>query len=126
MSKASGTAVCDGEHAQALERWQDTKDNACLQLYAARVLRTQGRVADARAAADALAASPVVHKRDRALVEASATPCEADSAEVVGPRVVLHLDVVQEARGGAGVGGRSSQGWMTSPPSRLAHRLKHE
>ena len=104
VSTASGTTVCDGEHAHAVERWQDTKDNAwllatlmtarqpsaadvpaadaaravaadrpewsSLQLYAARVLRTQGRAADARAALDALAASTVVHKRDRALVEA--------------------------------------------------------
>ena len=43
---------------------------ASLQLYAARVLRAQGRSADARAAVDALAASSGVHKRDRVLVEA--------------------------------------------------------
>jgi hypothetical protein len=104
VPKASDTAVCDGEHAHALARWQETKDNAwllatlmtarqpsaadvpaadaaravaadrpewaSLQLYAARVLRAQDRGADARAAVDALAASTVVHKRDRALVEA--------------------------------------------------------
>jgi hypothetical protein len=43
---------------------------ASLQLYAARVLRAQGRGADARAALDALAASTAVHKRDRPLMEA--------------------------------------------------------
>lgn len=102
--KAPAAAVCDAEHAHALARWQETKDNAwllatlmtarqpsaadmpaaeaaravssdrpewaSLQLYAARVLRTQGRDADVRAAMDALSASPVVHKRDRALLEA--------------------------------------------------------
>ncbi len=102
--KAPDATVCDGEHAHALARWQETKDNAwllatlmtarqpmaadlpaaeaaravpadrpewaSLQLYAARVLRAQGRGADARAAVEALVASPVVHKRDRALVEA--------------------------------------------------------
>jgi hypothetical protein len=102
--QAPDAAVCDGEHAHALARWKETKDNAwllatlmttrmpsaadlpaadaaravaadrpewaSLQLYAARVLRAQGRAADARAAVEALAASPVVHKRDRALVEA--------------------------------------------------------
>jgi len=102
--KAPDAAVCDGEHAHALARWEETKDNAwllatlmtarqpsaadlpaaeaaravatdrpewaSLQLYAARVLRAQGRSADARAAVEALAASPVVHKRDRGLVEA--------------------------------------------------------
>jgi hypothetical protein len=103
-AKAPDAAVCDGEHAHALARWQETKDNAwllaalmtarqpsasdlpaadaaravpadrpewaSLQLYAARVLRAQGRGADARAAVEALAASPVVHKRDRALIDA--------------------------------------------------------
>jgi hypothetical protein len=103
-AKAPDAAVCDGEHAHALARWQETKDNAwllaalmtarqpsasdlpaadaaravpadrpewaSLQLYAARVLRAQGRSADARAAVEALAASPVVHKRDRALIDA--------------------------------------------------------
>jgi hypothetical protein len=97
-------AACDGEHAHALERWKDTKDNAwllaslmtarqpaagdlpaaeaaravpvdrpewaSLQLYAARVLNVQGRAADARAMTQALAASPVVHKRDRVLLDA--------------------------------------------------------
>ena len=48
----------------------DRPEWASLQLYAARVLRAQGRGGDARAAVDALAASTVVHKRDRALVEA--------------------------------------------------------
>jgi hypothetical protein len=101
---AFNAAVCEGEHAHALARWQETKDNAwllaalmtarqpsaadlpaadaaravpgdrpewaSLQLYAARVLRSQGRSADARTALDALAASPAVHKRDRELVEA--------------------------------------------------------
>lgn len=97
-------AVCEGEHAHALARWQETKDDpwllatlmtarqpsaadlpaadaaravpgdrpewASLQFYAARVLRAQGRGADARAVLDALAASTAVHKRDRELVEA--------------------------------------------------------
>jgi hypothetical protein len=48
----------------------DRPEWASLQFYAARVLRSQGRSADARAALDALAASTVVHKRDRELVEA--------------------------------------------------------
>lgn len=43
---------------------------ASLQLYAARVLRALGRGADARAAVEALAASPAVHKRDRVLLDA--------------------------------------------------------
>lgn len=43
---------------------------ASLQFYAARVLRAQGRSADARAAVEALAVSPLVHKRDRPLLEA--------------------------------------------------------
>jgi hypothetical protein len=102
--KAPDAAACDSEHAHALARWQETKDNAwllaalmtarqpsasdvpaaeaaravsadrpewaSLQFYAARVLRAQGRGADARAAVDALAASPVVHKRDHVVVEA--------------------------------------------------------
>jgi hypothetical protein len=102
--KALDTAACDSEHAHALARWQETKDNAwllatlmtarqpsaadvpaadaaravatdrpewaSLQFYAARVLGTQGRAADARAMVEGLAASPVVHKRDRALLEA--------------------------------------------------------
>jgi hypothetical protein len=102
--KAPGAAACDAEHAHALARWHDTKDNAwllaalmtarqpsaadvpaaeaaravtadrpewaSLQFHAARVLRAQGRAADARAMVEALAASPVVHKRDRALLEA--------------------------------------------------------
>lgn len=104
VPKAPDPAVCEGEHAHALARWQETKDNAwllaalmtarqpsaadlpaadaaravaadrpewaSLQLYAARVLRAQGRGADARAALDALATSRAVHKRDRVLVEA--------------------------------------------------------
>jgi hypothetical protein len=48
----------------------DRPEWASLQLYAARVLRAQGRGAAARRALDALAISPVVHKRDRVLVEA--------------------------------------------------------
>lgn len=102
--KALDTAACDSEHAHALARWQESKDNAwllaalmtirqpsaadlpaadaaravasdrpewaSLQFYAARVLRTQGRAADARAMVEALAASPAVHKRDRVLLEA--------------------------------------------------------
>jgi hypothetical protein len=102
--KAPDAAVCDSEHAHALARWQETKDNAwllatlmtarqpsvadvtaadaalavaayrpewaSLQLYAARVLRAQGRSADARTAVNALAGSTVVHKRDRVLVDA--------------------------------------------------------
>lgn len=102
--KAPGAAVCDAEHAHALARWQETKDNAwllaalmtarqpapadlpaadaaravardrpewaSLQFHAARVLRAQGRADDARAMLEAVAASPVVHKRDRALLEA--------------------------------------------------------
>jgi len=101
---APDAAMCNGEHAHALARWQETKDNAwllaalmtarqpsaadlpaadaaravpadrpewaSLQFYAARVLRAQGRGADARAAVEALAASPVVHKRDRPLLQA--------------------------------------------------------
>ncbi|WP_310341333.1 peptidylprolyl isomerase [Pelomonas aquatica] len=43
---------------------------ASLQFYAARVLRAQGRGVDARAAVEAVAASRVVHRRDRALLEA--------------------------------------------------------
>ncbi|MBW8892069.1 MAG: peptidylprolyl isomerase, partial [Burkholderiales bacterium] len=43
---------------------------ASLQFYAARVLRAQGRAVEARAAVEAVAASRVVHKRDRALLEA--------------------------------------------------------
>lgn len=102
--QAEQPGVCEGEHAHALERWQETNDHAwllatlmtarqpsaadlaaaeaaravvpnrpewaSLQFYAARVLRSQGRIADARAALDALAASPVVHKRDRPLIDA--------------------------------------------------------
>lgn len=49
----------------------DRPEWASLQFYAARVLRAQGRSAAARAALDALAASPVVHKRDREFVEAA-------------------------------------------------------
>ncbi len=103
---AAGPAVCDAEHAHALARWQETKDNAwllaalmtarspsssadlaaaqaarlvpagrpewaSLQFHAAKVLKAQGRGADARAALDALVASPAaVHKRDRAFVDA--------------------------------------------------------
>ena len=101
---APDAATCDSEHAHALARWQQTKDNAwllaalmtarqpssadlpaadaaravpadrpewaSLQFYAARVLRAQGRGADARAAIEALSASPVVHKRDRPLLQA--------------------------------------------------------
>jgi hypothetical protein len=48
----------------------DRPEWASLQFHAARVLRAQGRAAEAKAALDALAASPVVHKRDRPLVEA--------------------------------------------------------
>lgn len=104
VPKAPDAAVCDAEHAHALERWQEKKTStwllaalmtarqpsaadlpaaeaaraipsdrpewASLQFYAARVLRAQGRAAEARAALDALAASPVLHKRDRPLVEA--------------------------------------------------------
>jgi hypothetical protein len=100
---ASDLAACDGEHAHAVQRWKETKDNAwllaalmtarkpgaddmpaadaaravavdrpewaSLQLYAARVLSAQGRAVDARAIAQALAASPVVHKRDRPLLD---------------------------------------------------------
>ena len=47
----------------------DRPEWASLQLYAARVLRANGRAADARAAIDALSASTVVHKRDRELIE---------------------------------------------------------
>lgn len=43
---------------------------ASLQFHAARVLRLQGRKAEARAALDALEASNLVHKRDRPLLEA--------------------------------------------------------
>lgn len=48
----------------------DRPEWASLQFYAARVLVAIGRRAEARNAVDALAASPVVHKRDRVLVEA--------------------------------------------------------
>jgi hypothetical protein len=102
--KAPDAAVCDGEHAHAVARWQETKDNAwllaalmtarqpsatdlpvadaartvtadrpewaSLQFYAARVLRAQGRAADASAMVEALADSPAVNKRDRAFLEA--------------------------------------------------------
>ena len=102
--QAMDTAICDSEHAHALARWQETKDNAwllaalmtarqptaaelpaadaaravasdrpewaSLQFYAARVLRIQGRAAEARALVEPLAASPAVHKRDRALISA--------------------------------------------------------
>ena len=97
-------SVCDQEHAHALARWQQTKDNAwllatlmtarrpsatdtlaaeaaravrsdrpewaSLQLYGARVLRLQGRHADAGAMLEALARSSAVHQRDRELLEA--------------------------------------------------------
>lgn len=43
---------------------------ASLQLYAARVLRAQGRGADARAALEVLVASSTVHKRDLPVLEA--------------------------------------------------------
>jgi hypothetical protein len=43
---------------------------ASLQFYAARVLRAQGRGADARAALEVVAASRVVHRRDRPWLEA--------------------------------------------------------
>lgn len=48
----------------------DRPEWASLQFYAARVLRAQGRTADARAALDALLASRVIDKRDLPLVEA--------------------------------------------------------
>lgn len=48
----------------------DRPEWASLQFYAARVLHAQGRAAEARAMAQAVAASPVVHKRDRVLLDA--------------------------------------------------------
>ena len=53
--------------ARAVAR--DRPEWASLQFYAARVLRSQGRTTDARAALDALTISTFVHKRDRELVE---------------------------------------------------------
>ncbi len=61
----------DGVAAQAaVAAAADRPEWASLQFHAARVLKAQGRTADARAALDALVASPAVDKRDRALVEA--------------------------------------------------------
>jgi hypothetical protein len=48
----------------------DRPEWASLHFYAARVFSAQGRAADARSMAQALAASPVVHKRDRVLLDA--------------------------------------------------------
>jgi hypothetical protein len=48
----------------------DRPEWASLQFYAARVLRAQGRSTEARAGFDALARSPVIHKRDREWLEA--------------------------------------------------------
>lgn len=123
--KAADAAACDAEHGHALERWQETKDNAwllaalmtarrptaadlpaaeaaramaadrpgwvSLQFYAARVLRAQGRGAEARTAVEALAASPAVHKRDRALLE-------AEQPGVTGPRMIINTVSEQQLR----------------------------
>jgi hypothetical protein len=64
----SAADVPAAEAARAVP--SDRPEWASLQFYAARVLRAQGRSADARAALDALATSMVIHKRDRPLVEA--------------------------------------------------------
>src|SRR5262249_32978119 len=64
----SAAALAPAEAARAVV--PNRPEWASLQFYAARVLRSQGRIADARAALDALAASPAVHRRDRPLVEA--------------------------------------------------------
>ncbi len=66
--KPSAADVPAAEAARAVAA--DRPEWASLQFYAARVLRAQGRGTEARAALDALAASLVVHKRDRLLVEA--------------------------------------------------------
>jgi hypothetical protein len=63
---AADLPAADAARAVAVDR----PEWASLQFHAARVLRTQGRGAQARAALDALATSPVVHKRDRPLLEA--------------------------------------------------------
>lgn len=64
---------------------------ASLQFYAARVLRALGRSADARSALQALAASPAVHKRDRALLE-------AEQPGVTGPRTIINTVSEQQLR----------------------------
>jgi hypothetical protein len=62
-----------------------------LQFYAARVLRAQGREADARSVLQALAASPAVHKRDRALLE-------AEQPGANGPRMIVNTVSEQQLR----------------------------
>jgi len=63
---AADLPAADAARAVAADRsgW------ASLQLYAARVLRAQGRVAEARTAVQAVAATTAVHKRDRPFLEA--------------------------------------------------------
>ena len=68
LTSGSTTDLPAADAARAVAA--DRPEWASLQFYAARVLRDRGRGADARAALDALAASTVVHRRDRPLVEA--------------------------------------------------------
>ena len=71
LMTAREPTAADGVAAQAaVAAAADRPEWASLHFHAARVLKAQGRTADARAALDALAASPAVDKRDRALVEA--------------------------------------------------------
>ena len=126
--KAVDVAACDSEHAHALARWQETKDNAwllatlmtarqpsaadlpaaeaaravpanrpewaSLQFYAARVLRTQGRGADARAIVEGLAALPAIHKRDRAFLQAEQPDTKLKFASITEGQVRAEYDRV--------------------------------
>lgn len=72
LMTARAPSSADLAAAQAARMVSVTRPEwASLQFYAAKVLKAQGRGTDARAALDALAASPnAVHQRDRAFVDA--------------------------------------------------------